>query len=185
MSRKVTAEERQILLDNPELVMFEPYRAMKYRALSFWKALIMPFVILAIIILSLILFPDAMNRHPTLYPVLGVTLLTLSCACYPFLHMFLDDREHKKARANHYSKPLKKLLPEDLDCQVVYVEYITVEKMEGGYIDDNGEKGFISYVGYANIFRILPNTDLAIVYSEKGRFYAYIKRDPRTECFYR
>jgi hypothetical protein len=29
MKRKVTPEEREILLNNPELVMFEPYKAMK------------------------------------------------------------------------------------------------------------------------------------------------------------
>ena len=187
MTRKVTAEERQVLLDNPELVMFEAYPAMNNRtiALSLGKILIFPFVILALIILLLVLFPDAMNKHPTLYPVLGVVLFTLSLVFIPFLYFYLDDRDRKKARANHYSEQLRKLLPKDLDCKVVLVYYVTVEKAEGGYIDDDGEEGFIGYVSCVNYFQVQPQTDLAIVYSEKARFCAYIKRDSRTECFYR
>ena len=58
------------------------------------------------------------------------------------------------------------------------------EKAEGGWIDD-GKKEMFSYSGLVNFFRIVPQTDLAIVFSVEGKFFAYIKRDTRTESFYR
>ena len=55
MKRKVTPEEREILLDNPELVMFEPYGAVKVHRASLGKALILPFITGAVFFFSSLL----------------------------------------------------------------------------------------------------------------------------------
>ena len=58
MKRKVTSEERQILLDNPELVMFDPYKGFKVHRTSVWTALILPAVTAVLIFLWGYFFPN-------------------------------------------------------------------------------------------------------------------------------
>ena len=44
MAYRITSEERNILLENPELVMFDPYSGFKTHHASLGKALILPFI---------------------------------------------------------------------------------------------------------------------------------------------
>lgn len=185
MTRKVTAEERRIIIDNPELVMFDPYPAIKYHPpVSLGKALIIPSVVIVILVALCFLFPNVLEDHPTLSGAGIFILIVVSCAFLPLLNLFINERNLKKARACHYSEQLKARLPEELECKVVQVDYVVYEKGEGGWIDD-GKKEMFSYSGFVNYFRIVPQTDLAIVFSVEGKFFAYIKRDTRTESFYR
>ena len=181
MKRKVTPEERDILLNNPELVMFEPYGAFKVHRASLGKSLIMPFITGALFFAWGFLFPDFINEHPTLFAATGCIALVFASGFLPVLYFILDDRDLKKAREAHYAKQLKMLLPKDLECNVATIEYVTVEKAEGGWIIDGREEPFC-YSGCVNYFKFEPQTDVAFVYGEK--FYAFIKRDPKTECFY-
>ena len=181
MKRKVTPEERERLLDNPELVMFEPYGAFKVHRASLGKALIMPAVTGIAFFLWGFLCPDFINRHPNVFAVTGCLALVFASGFLPILYFILDDRAFKKAREQHYSKQLKMLLPADLECNVATIEYVTVEKAEGGWIID-GRKEPFCYNGCVNYFKFEPKTEVAIIYGEK--FYAYIKRDPKTESFY-
>ena len=107
--------------------------------------------------------------------------LVFASGFLPILYFILDDRAFKKAREQHYSKQLKMLLPADIECNVATIEYVTVEKAEGGWIID-GKKEPFCYNGCVNYFKFEPKTEVAIIYGEK--FYAYIKRDPKTESFY-
>ena len=145
MKRKVTQEERDILLNNPELVMFEPYGAMKVHRASLGKALIMPFITGALFFAWGFLCPDFINEHPTLFAAVGCITLVLASGFLPILYFILD------------------------------------EKAEGGWIID-GRKEPFCYNGCVNYFMFEPKTEVAIIYGEK--FYAYIKRDPKTESFY-
>lgn len=181
MKRKVTQEERDILLNNPELVMFEPYGAMKVHRASLGKALILPFITGAVFFVWGFLCPDFINEHPTLFAATGCIALVLASGFLPILYFILDDRDFKKAREEHYAKQLKMLLPKDLECNVATIEYVTVEKAEGGWIMDGREEPFV-YSGCVNYFKFEPQTEVAVVFGEK--FYAYIKRDPKTESFY-
>ena len=117
MKRKVTQEERDILLNNPELVMFEPYGAMKVHRTSLGKALILPFIIGAVFFVWGFLCPDFINEHPTLFAATGCIALVLASGFLPILYFILDDRDFKKAREEHYSKQLKMLLLGALDAQ--------------------------------------------------------------------
>ena len=181
MKRKVTPEEREILLNNPELVMFEPYAAFKTHRASLFKTLIPPVIVAVITALIILLFPDFVNSHETVFAVTATLLLIAACAFLPFFYFFLDDRAYKKARETHYAKYLKMLLPEDLECNIATINWIEVQKAEGGWIID-GKEEFFGYCGCVNCFKFEPQNDVAIVYGDK--FYAYIKRDPRTESFY-
>ena len=181
MKRKVTPEEREILLNNPELVMFEPYAAFKTHRASLFKTLIPPVIVAVITALIILLFPDFVNSHETVFAVTATLLLIAACAFLPLFYFFLDDRAYKKARETHYAKYLKMLLPEDLECNIATINWIEVQKAEGGWTVD-GKEGYLSYSSFVNYFKFEPQTEVAFVTGKK--FFAYIKRDPKTESLY-
>ena len=182
MKRKVTPKEREILLNNPDLVMFEPYKAMKTHRASIGKALILPAVTAVLFFGSAFLFPDFINDHPTLFAATGCIMLIISAGFLPILYYILDDRAYKQARATHYGKYLKMLLPEELECNTAVVKDVVYEKAEGSWIVD-GKEEFFGYCSMVNTFRFEPQTEVAIVFDGKG-FCAYVKRNPRTGSFF-
>ena len=181
MKRKVTPEERDILLNNPELVMFEPCRAFKTHRASLLTAVIPPFTAAALIFMWAYFFPGFINAHPTVFAAVGMVALVLASGFLPITYFILDDRTYKKARENHYAKYLKMLLPKDLECNIAHINWVEVQKAEGGWTVD-GKEEYFGYCGFVNYFKFEPETDVAFVSSEK--FFAYIKRDSRTESFY-
>ena len=182
MKRNVTPKEREILLNNPDLVMFEPYKAMKTHRASIGKALILPAVTAVLFFGSAFLFPDFINDHPTLFAATGCIMLIISAGFLPILYYILDDRAYKQARATHYGKYLKMLLPEELECNTAVVKDVVYEKAEGSWIVD-GKEEFFGYCSMVNTFRFEPQTEVAIVFDGKG-CCAYVKRNPRTGSFF-
>ena len=182
MKRKVTAEEREILLQNPELVMFDPFSAMKVHTASLATALIPAVIVAALVFACGFLFPGTMNAHPKLFAGVSCGMIVLACAFIPLLFFFLDDRAFKIAQERHYRDQLRMLLPGELECRVVRVSCAVYEKAEGTYMEDGEEKWF-GYVSCRNVFRFEPGDSLAIVSGGNG-FSAFIRRDPVTECFY-
>ena len=181
MKRKVTSEQRQILLDNPELVMFDPYKGFKVHRASVWTTLILPVITGVLIFLWGYFFPDFINSHPNIFAAVSTISLIVASAFLPFFYFFLDDHAYKQARKTHYAKYLKILMPKDLDCNVARVTWVEVQKAEGGWIVD-GKEEYFGYCSYVNYFKFEPETDVAFVTGEG--FFAYIKRDSKTESFY-
>ena len=70
------------------------------------------------------LFPDFINAHPTFFAATGCAMLVLSAGFLPLLYFILDDRDYKKARATHYEKYLKMLLPKELECNTALISYM-------------------------------------------------------------
>ena len=182
MARKLTQEERKILLDNPELVMFDPYRAIKTHRLSLGRALVLPLITGALFLLLGILCPAWISGHPTLFAGIGVAALIIASGVIPVLYLFFDDRTFKRAGDENYAKQLRLLLPEDLECRTAHIQWVIAEKAEGGWMIDGKEEMF-GFASYVNHFAIEPNTDLAIVTDGK-KFWAFVKRDPKTESIY-
>ena len=183
MARKLTQEERKILLDNPELVMFNPYRAFKTHRLSLGRALVFPVITGALFLLWGILCPAWINEHPNLFAGIGVAALIIASGAMPVLYLVFDDRTFKKASDEHYAKQLRLLLPEDLEYRIVHIQWVIPEKAEGSWMIDGKEEMF-GFASYVNHFAIEPDTDLAIVTDGK-KFWAFVKRDPKTESIYR
>lgn len=181
MARTITAEERTILLENPELVMFNPYRAFKSHRGSLGKALIAPVITGAMVFLWAVLFPHYINTHPWIFVGIGCAAVIAASGAVPVVYLRLDDRKFRQAEAEHYAEQLRILLPETLTCRIAHVQWITYEKAEGGWILDGKEEMF-GYASYVNCFRIEPDTDLAVI--SDGSFFALVKRDVRTERFY-
>ena len=182
MSRRITPEERNILLNNPDLVMFDPYSALICHRCSLGKALILPTITGVLVFLWGILCPRFINAHPKLFAGIGCAALIIACGFLPILYMIIDDRAFKKARAEHYVKQLQLLLPNDLECKIARIQWVVVEKAEGGWILDGKEEMF-GYYSYVNYFKIEPHADLAVI-TDSERFWAFIKRDTKTESFY-
>ena len=161
--------------------MFEPYRAFKTHRASLFSAVIPPIAVAGLTFLWAYLFPDFINEHPNVFAAVSVIALAVAAAFLPVFYFILDDRAYKKARENHYAKCLKMLLPKDLECNVARIDWVEIQKAEGGWTID-GKEEYFGYCGCVNYFKFEPHTDVAFVFGEK--FYAYVKRDPRTESFY-
>lgn len=179
--RRVTSEERQILLDHPELVMFyvKPGKE-KVRLIS------LPFLI-AVVTLSII--PSMAvsfllyDKHPELAVIIPVVLSIVLIFGWIPIVIIRENRSVRIAEETHNIKLLRASLPKELLCNVVTIKAVVYEKMEGVWIWDGKEEWF-AYCGYKNLFRLLPNTELAVV-TDKKKFWAYIRHDAVTESFYR
>ncbi len=181
MSHTLSPDERDILLENPELVMFDPYSAMKTHRASLGRALIPPLFIGLLVLLWGVLCPGFISSHPGLFAGVGCAALVIAAGSFPVLYLLMDDRTFRKAAQEHYAEQLRLLLPEDIECRIARVQWVTYEKAEGGWILDGREEMF-GYASYVNSFRIEPDTDLAVI-SGVG-FMAFVRREERTECLY-
>ena len=182
MYRIITSEERNLLLENPELVMFDPYSAFRTHRCSLGQALILPAVTGVLVFLWGFLCPEFINAHPKLFAGTGCAALVIACGFVPVLYLMLDDRTFRKAREAHYAEQLRMVLPEELVCRTAHIQWVIPEKGEGGWIMDGTEEMF-GFSPYVNRFTIEPHTDLAVITGGE-RFQAFIKRDARTESFY-
>lgn len=183
MERKITPEERNILLDNPDLVMFDPCSAFRTHRLSLGRAVVLPLITLLAVSLWGILCPEFINAHPKLFAGAGCAALIISSGAVPVLYLILDNRTFRKAKTQCYARQLRALLPQEAQCGIAHVEWVIPEKAEGGWNRDGKEEMF-GFCSYCNSFRIEPDTDLAVITGGRN-FLAFIKRDPKTECFYR
>ena len=145
MARKITSEERRILLENPELVMFDPSPALNTSGHFLTKA-----------------------------------VLAAGAAAVCFLKP--GGRMARTAEEDHYVRQLDMLLPEEPECRIVHILQVTYEKAEGVWLM-NGTEELFGYSSYVNVFRIEPDTDLAVI-TDGTAFWAFVRRDPKTESFY-
>lgn len=182
MERKVTSEERQVFLTHPELVMFHVDTRKKtgFETIALITVIILPVFLVPI---ALIASPFG-EAHPIIAVAISVVFTVLWVfAAAPWLFIHIDQGKMQKDQESHYSKLLASRLPEDLICKTVTIEYVVYEKCEGAYIED-GKPQLFGYVGYRNIFKLVPGAEVVIVTDKKG-FFAFIKRDEATESLYR
>ena len=177
--RQITKDERQVLLDYPELVMFRVKGELDIKRIAIF------FIpgIMSVLIPAALAFSPFGRSHPGLVTVLSIALLILFCAVFVWLYMYFSKRRYEEAQKNYNIGILKRTLPEELFCKIVTIKYIVEQQAEGAYIDDGEEKLF-GYTGYYNCFRLVPNMDVAIVTDNKS-FWAFIKRDDATESIYK
>ena len=179
MERKVTKEERNILLSHPELVMFDPYPIKTKKpalALSFLPLLLCP------VSVGFIAASGLVGVHPHIAGFLMAMSMVFACILLIIVYVRIDDWYYEKARKTHYVEQLRRLLPEDLTCDVVHVKSVIREKAEGSYIK-HGKEQLFSFSSMVNSIRIEPDADIVEIYDGKG-FWAIVGRDPATESLY-
>ncbi len=180
--RKVTAEERQILIDNPELVMFDPYKAMKNHSISLAKAVVVPMAFCMFFFIFAIRYDQFFERHGILMASFLFLGICISSAAVPLAYVYFDNSNYNKEKAVHYAGKLKKLLPVNLVCNKVRISRITYEKAEGEYIED-GKPQMFGYSAFVNIISLKPGDEVVYI-TDRKNFWAMVKRDVRTESFY-
>ena len=178
-TRIITKDERQVLLDHPELVMFRVKRELGTNRIAIFS---IP-GILSVLIPATLAFSPLGRSHPALVTVLSIALMILIIVVFVWLFQYFDKRWYEEEQKNYNIRLLKRTLPEELFCKIVTIKYVVEQQAEGAYIEEGEEKLF-GYTGYNNCFRLVPNTDVAIVTDDKS-FWAFIKRDDATESFYR
>ena len=108
--RQLTKNERQILLDHPELVMFG----------TKWELNIKKVAIFTIPGIMSVLIPAALAFSPLgrsqngLVTVLSIALLIIFCAAFVWLYLYFDNSRYEKAQKNYNISFLRKTLPDEL-----------------------------------------------------------------------
>jgi hypothetical protein len=182
MQRKLTAEERQILLENPELVMFAP-KGTNY--LKLWIVVEVFFFI--VLIIGLVFRNTVPFFNTNLF--IGITMTGIFAPGPVFvLVMFLTcnpeswGRPNKRQQKTHYLRELKKSLPRGSMINIVTIEGVVPQ--EGAiyfYVDGKNDSwGFTTY--FANPFDLDNGDKVVIAYGKN--FRAFIKRAPQTEMLY-
>ena len=182
MQRKLTAEERQILLENPEFVMFVP-KGPNY--LKLWIVVEVFFFI--VMIIGLVFHNTVSFFNTNLF--IGITMTGIFApGLVLVLVMFLTcnpeswGRPNKRQQKTHYLRELKKSLPKEVMINIVTIEGVVPQ--EGAvyfYVDGkNNSWGLTTYE--ANPFNLDSGAKIVIVYG-KG-FHAFIKRTQQTERLY-
>ncbi len=182
MARKITSEERRILLENPELVMFDPSPALNTHGHSLGKAVLLSAVTGIVFLLCGMLFPGLVHSHPVLFAGAGCTVLVLAIGAAAVRFLKPDDGMIRTAEADHYVRQLETLLPKEPELRIAHILQVTYEKAEGVWLM-NGTEELFGYSSYVNVFRIEPDTDLAVI-TDGTSFWAFVRRDSRTESIY-
>lgn len=84
--RELTSEEIQILLDHPECVMFDHWKAMKTHKFSLLQALIPAALSLLLIVGFILMFPQFAVNHSNLTVALSLTFFFASIAAVPLIY---------------------------------------------------------------------------------------------------
>ena len=182
MARKITSEERRILLENPELVMFDPSPALNTHGHSMGKAVLLPAGAGIVVLLCGLLFPGIVQTHPVLFAGFGCAVLVLAIGVAAVRFLKPDDGVIRTAEKDHYVRQLEILLPKEPELRIAHILQVTYEKAEGVWLMNGTEEPF-GYSSYVNVFRIEPDTDLAVI-TDGTSFWAFVRRDSKTANFY-
>lgn len=182
MQRKLTAEERHILLENPELVMFAP-KGTNY--LKLWIVVEVFFFI--VLIIGLVFRNTVPFFNTNLF--IGITMTGIFApGLVLVLVMFLTSnpkfwgKPNKRQQKTRYLMELKKSLPKEPMINIVTIEGVVPhDGVVYFHVDGKNDSwGLTTYV--ANPFNLDSGTKIVIVYG--NNFHAFIKRAPQTERLY-
>lgn len=179
--RKVTDEERKVILEHPELVMFNTRNNNRDFAGS-----ITMFAIPALIAVFgpiPLCFTSFAENHSGLIVILSLLWVILVIGVSVPVIMRYSNWRTKKDNGEYNINILRKSLPKELVCNVVTIKYVVPQQCEGAYIEDGKEQLF-GYSGYRNYIPLTAGSEVAVIRDNEG-FFAFVKRDEVTESLYR
>lgn len=176
MARPITQEERQILLESPELVMFTPQHA-GLKPVVF--LLVIP-VTTMILLAAAILLWDPLLAWVESAPTLSCLTYVALCTLVPWICLFL---KRKYDEAYGINRELRGLLNrEDLTVEVVRIVSVVLQRAEVYAEGDDGPFVFgIAFV--RNPFVPEEGSSLALLHA--GKVCLAVRPDPRTRSFVR
>ena len=109
MSRELTQQERQLLLDNPQLVMFNPTKGVTVFLKHPILLAFLPFAIFAVVIPILVFtFEDFFIAHDVLFSAVLVAGMLFTVIMIPVVFCLRDKRVWEKEHSDYYRIPLKR-----------------------------------------------------------------------------
>jgi hypothetical protein len=176
VARPITQEERQTLLENPELVMFTPQHA-GLKPVVF--LLVIP-VTTMILLAAAILLWDPLLAWVESAPTLSCLTYVAICALIPWPFLFAKRRYDEAYGINRELRGL--LNREDLTVEVVRIVGVVLQRAEVYAEGDDGPFMFgIAFV--RNPFVPEEGSSLALLHA--GKVCLAVRPDPRTSSFVR
>lgn len=176
MARPITREERQTLMDNPELVMFTPQHA-GLKPVVF--LLVIP-VATMILLAAAILLWDPLLAWVESAPTLSCLTYVAICALAPWPCLYAKRRYDE---ACGYDRELRALLGnEGLTVEVVRIVGVVLQRAEVYAVGDDGP--FMFGMAFTrNPF--VPEEGSLIAILHAGKVGLAVRPDPRTSSFVR
>lgn len=188
MSRELTQQERQLLLDNPQLVMFNPAKGVTVFIKHPILLAFLPFAIFAVVIPILVFtFEDFFIAHDVLCSVVLCVGMLFTVIMIPVVFCLKDSRTWKKEHSDYYRIPLKRVLPVRLTGRVVTITHVDFKNQQDIQYalltceEDGVEKKF-NYFGFVNRFELIEGQELLVV--ADGEFFAFVQRGTLSEGLY-
>lgn len=174
MARPITQEEREILLENPELVMFTPQHA-GLKPVVF--LLVIPVTTMVLLAAAILLWNPLLAWVESA-PTLSCLAYVAICALMPWPFLFAKRRYDE---AYGYDRELRSLLQrEGLTVEVVRIVGVVLQRAEVYAEGDDGPFMFgIAFV--RNPFVPEEGTLMAILHA--GKVGLAVRPDPRTASF--
>ena len=188
MSRELTQQERQLLLDNPQLIMFNPSKGVTVFIKHPILLAFLPFIIFAVVIPVLVFtFEDFFIAHDVVCSVVLCVGMLLTVIMIPVVFCLKDSRTWKKEHSDNYRIPLKRVLPERLTGSVVTitkVDFMNQQDMQYALltVEEDGVEKKLNYFGFVNRFELIEGQELLVV--SDAEFFAFVQRATLTEGIY-
>ena len=189
MARTLTQEERQMLLDNPQLVMFKAQDGLSPLNKTPMRLAFLPITVM-IVVLTILVFAyrDFFATHETLTDAVLTVGMLLSVITVPVVFVVFENRRWKSEHSDHFRIPLARVMPEEIQAKVVtitHVDYMNQQDMQYALLtctEDGIEKKY-NYFAFVNRFELPVGHELLIVTGADG-FFAFIRRSTDTERLY-
>ncbi len=188
MSRELTQQERQLLLDNPQLVMFNPAKGVTVFIKHPILLAFLPFIIFAVVIPVLVFtFEDFFIAHDVECSVVLCVGMLLTVILIPVVYCLRDKRVWEKEHSDYYRIPLKRVLPLTLTGSVVTITHVDFKNQQDIQYalltcEEDGVEKKYNYFGFVNRFELIEGQELLVV--ADGEFFAFVQRGTLSEGLY-
>lgn len=188
MSRELTQQERQLLLDNPQLIMFNPTKGVTVFIKRPILLAFLPFAIFAVVIPVLVFtFEDFFIAHDVLFSVVLCVGMLFTVIMIPVVFCLRDKRVWEKEHSDYYRIPLKRVLPVRLTGRVVTITHVDFKNQQDIQYalltcEEDGVEKKYNYFGFVNRFELIEGQELLVV--SDGEFFAFVQRGTLSEGLY-
>ena len=171
MKRPVTEEERQVLMANPELIMFAPRQQGIHPTVFLLVIPVTTMVILA----AVLWFTGAANVLVNTAPVASTLAFVAICVATPWACLYIK-RQYDEAYG--CDRELRRLLSRDLMVEVVHITGSVLQRAEV-YAEVDGQQFIIGIASTKNTFVPDTGSNVAILYADDATLC--VKPDPKTQ----
>ena len=171
MKRPVTEEERQVLMANPELIMFAP----QHQGIHPTVFLLVIPVTTMVILAAVLWFSGAANVLVDAAPVASALAYAALCVATPWVCLYAKRRYDEVYGCD---RELQRLLSHDLLVESVHITGSVPQRAEV-YAEVDGQRLLIGIASTKNTFVPDAGSDVAILYARDATLC--VRPDPKTQ----